>query len=89
MPYANFVTGSGDGLDVELIKLFARRLGVKYQYAETSWADAIGDLCGKESTAEGEKGQTGGDVIANGFTVIPKREKMVNFSIPTFPPESG
>ena len=23
IPYANFVTGSGDGLDVELVKLFA------------------------------------------------------------------
>lgn len=31
IPYANFVTGSGDGLDVELIQLFARHLGVAYQ----------------------------------------------------------
>ncbi|MGA2224531.1 MAG: transporter substrate-binding domain-containing protein [Syntrophobacteraceae bacterium] len=85
VPYANFVTGSGDGLDVELIKLFAQHLGVEYQYFETSWADAIGDLCGKEATAESQKVQARGDVIANGFTVIPKREKMVNFSIPTFP----
>lgn len=85
VPYANFVTGSGDGLDVELIKLFARHLGVEYQYVETSWTDAIGDLCGKEATEESEKRQARGDVIANGFTVIPKREKMVDFSIPTFP----
>jgi len=85
VPYANFVTGSGDGLDVELIKLFAQHLGVEYQYVETSWADVIGDLCGKEATAESQKVQARGDVIANGFTVIPKREKMVNFSIPTFP----
>jgi hypothetical protein len=24
VPYANFITGSGDGLDVELMQLFAR-----------------------------------------------------------------
>jgi len=29
IPYANFVTGSGDGMDVEIIKLFARHLGVQ------------------------------------------------------------
>ncbi len=85
VPYANFVTGSGDGLDVELIKLFARHLGVEYKFVETSWANAIEDLCGKEGTAESEKVEARGDVIANGFTIIPKREKMVNFSIPTFP----
>lgn len=28
-PYANFVTGSGDGLDVELVKLFAQKLNLK------------------------------------------------------------
>jgi hypothetical protein len=28
--YANFVTGSGDGFDVELVQGFARRIGVKY-----------------------------------------------------------
>ena len=34
VPYANFVTGSEDGLDVELLKLFARHLGVSYKYVE-------------------------------------------------------
>jgi hypothetical protein len=28
VPYANFVTGTGDGLDVELVTLFAQDLGV-------------------------------------------------------------
>ena len=37
VPYANFVTGSGDGLDVEVVNLFAQHLGVKYQYIKTSW----------------------------------------------------
>jgi hypothetical protein len=27
IPYANFITGSGDGMDVELMKLFAKHLG--------------------------------------------------------------
>ena len=29
VPYANFVTGAGDGLDVEIIKLYAEEIGVK------------------------------------------------------------
>ncbi|HMK65995.1 MAG TPA: hypothetical protein VK564_09385 [Thermodesulfobacteriota bacterium] len=32
IPYANLVTGSGDRMDVDLIRLFARYLGVKYQF---------------------------------------------------------
>ncbi|MDP2968552.1 MAG: ABC transporter substrate-binding protein, partial [Deltaproteobacteria bacterium] len=42
VPYANFVTGSGDGMDVGLVKLFAQHLGVKYEYVETSWGNLIG-----------------------------------------------
>ena len=30
IPYANFVTGAGDGFDVELMQAFAERLGVGY-----------------------------------------------------------
>ncbi|MCF8109822.1 MAG: hypothetical protein K9J81_12635 [Desulfohalobiaceae bacterium] len=41
VPYAHFVTGSGDGLDVELMRLFADRLGVSYEYVETTWSEAI------------------------------------------------
>ena len=32
IPYANFVTGSGDGLDVEMVKGFAGHLGVRYAF---------------------------------------------------------
>ena len=35
-PYAHFVTGSGDGFSVELMQLFAKYLGVRYEYVETS-----------------------------------------------------
>ncbi|MFZ5452472.1 MAG: transporter substrate-binding domain-containing protein [Thermodesulfobacteriota bacterium] len=90
IPYANFVTGSGDGLDVELVKLFAQYLGVKYEYIEASWENVIGDLTGKKVKGKGNnievigEAPIKGDLIANGFTIIPWRQKIVNFSTPTF-----
>jgi ABC-type amino acid transport substrate-binding protein len=91
IPYANFVSEDGrEGLDVELIKLFAQHLGVRYEYVSTTWEDAIGDLTGKRFAAEGDQVVAiqcvpiKGDLIANGFTVLPLREKMVSYSIPTF-----
>jgi ABC-type amino acid transport substrate-binding protein len=91
VPYANFVTGSGDGLDVELIELFAHYLGVEYQYVQTSWQNVFADLTGKKITVSGNeikvigKVPVRGDLIANGLTVLPWRERIVNFSSPTFP----
>lgn len=89
--YANFITGSGDGLDVELMKLFAQELGVRYEFVETTWTGAIGDLTGKKVVPKGDDieitGDTPvkGDVIATGFTVLPWRQKIVDYSIPSFP----
>ena len=60
--YANFVTGSGDGLDVELMKLFAERLGVRYEFVETSWGGAIGDVTGKKVVPRGEEVEITGEV---------------------------
>lgn len=91
IPYANFVTGSGDGMDVELIRLFAKHLGVKYEYVKTDWGDLLGDLTGKKIKVAGNEIEVlgdvpiKGDVAANGITVIPWREKLVDFSHPTFP----
>lgn len=91
IPYANFVTGSGDGLDVELVKLFAQRLGVRYEYVEASWESVIGDLTGKRVKSKGDdleivgEAPVKGDIIANGFTILPWRKKIVDFSTPTFP----
>lgn len=91
VPYANFVTGSGDGMDVELIQLFAKHLGVRYEYVQTCWQDVIGDLIGKKVKPNGYdvkvlgKVPVKGDIIANGFTVLPWRQKIVKYSIPTFP----
>ena len=91
IPYANFVTGSGDGMDVELMKLFAKHLGVKYEYVKTDWGEIFGDLTGKQAKVKGSEveiiGDTKikGDVAANGITVLDWREKLVDFSKPTFP----
>lgn len=91
VPYANFVTGAGDGMDVELMQLFAARLGVRYEYVHTDWPQAIGDLTG-EKVRGGDRGverlgevPIRGDVIANGMTVIPWRKQVVSFGGTTFP----
>jgi ABC-type amino acid transport substrate-binding protein len=91
VPYANFVTGSGDGLDVELISMFARHLGVEYRFVETNWRDALSDVSGKRySVREGEVEFAGeapvrGDLIANGLTVLAWRTQLIDYSEPTFP----
>jgi len=95
VPYAHFVrtTDKGlDGLDVELMQRFAHHLGVKYQWVEASWSSVIGDLIGKV-VAPGPDGSAQvtdsalvrGDVIANGLTILPWRQQVVEYSIPTFP----
>jgi ABC-type amino acid transport substrate-binding protein len=91
VPYANFVSGAGDGLDVELIQLFARHIGVRYEYVKATWSTLITDLTGLKYklTKDGVK-ITGrrpvkGDIIANGFTKLAWRQQLVDFSTPTFP----
>ena len=83
IPYARFVTGSGDGLDVELIQMFAASLGLAYEYVPTTWQTAFGDLTGKDPRS-GEIVAVKGDILANGVTILPWREKVVSFSPPTF-----
>jgi ABC-type amino acid transport substrate-binding protein len=91
VPYANFVTGSGDGLDVEVIRLFARHLGVRYEYVETDWKRAFGDLTGVQVKSGSDdidrapRVPIRGDLIANGLTKLPWRQKIVDYSDPTFP----
>jgi ABC-type amino acid transport substrate-binding protein len=91
IPYANFVTGNGDGLDVEVMQRFAARLGVRYQRVETDWNTTIGDLTGLAFTREGNAVQVvgvvpvRGDVIGHGLTVLPWRDELVDFSRPMFP----
>jgi ABC-type amino acid transport substrate-binding protein len=89
--YANFVTGAGDGLDVELVKGFAKHIGVKYTLVYTDFYSVIRDLLGKDVVRKGDEvslvghHRVLGDMIATGFTVLPWREKVVLYSEPTFP----
>ena len=91
LPYANFVTGGGDGLDVEMVKLFAEYLGVKYQFVGTAWEEIVSDLSGKRVVPSGDdveiqgEAPVRGDIAACGLTILPWREKVVSFSTPTFP----
>jgi len=74
--YANFVKNGPagpEGLDIELIRLFAESLGMRYELIETSWSTVFADLSEK------------GDLIANGMTILPYRQKLVTFSRSTFP----
>jgi glutamine transport system substrate-binding protein len=89
--YANFVTGAGDGFDVELAQGFAKHIGVKYRLVYTDFYSVIRDLLGKnvvrkgdEVTLEGDF-PIKGDIIATGFTMLPWREKVLLYSEPTFP----
>ena len=92
--YANFVVqenGKLSGLDVEMMQHFAKHLGVRYQWVKTTWSDAFGDLTGKQVKPSGQDVVVMGDVpirgdiLANGLTILPWRQKVVNFSVPTFP----
>ena len=91
IPYANFVTGSGDGLDVELMQGFARHLGVRYEFIKTDWNRAFGDLAGRQVRRTDSGIQwlgnvpVRGDVLASGITTLAWRGEVVDFSNPTFP----
>jgi len=91
VPCAHFVTGSGDGLDVEVMKMFAATLGVRYEYVATTWGEVVQDLTGKQvKVVNGRAVVVGsavirGDVAANGMTVLPWRQQVVAFSLPMFP----
>lgn len=91
IPYANFVTGGGDGFDVELMRRFAAKLGVAYAYVETDWPDAIPDLSGRRVSPRQPDPSAApavpirGDVVATGMTVLPWRTRSVAFSSPVFP----
>lgn len=91
IPYANFVTGAGDGFDVELTRGFAKELGVRYTLVYTDFYSVIRDLLGKNVVRDGDNVALEGDfpikgdMIATGFTVLPWREQVLLYSDPTFP----
>jgi len=92
IPYANFVTGQGDGLSVELMQRFAEHLGVAYRFVPSAgWGEIFGELTGTRVRPDGDdvevlgKVEVRGDVIANGLTDLAWRRKVVDYSDPTFP----
>ncbi len=91
VPYANFITGAGDGMDIDLMNAFAKYIGVRYEYVQTEWGDIFGDLTGKKIKPNGDDIEVvaqvpvKGDVAACGITVLSWRKKAVDFSAPTFP----
>ncbi|MEA1968042.1 MAG: transporter substrate-binding domain-containing protein [Thermodesulfobacteriota bacterium] len=91
VPYANFVTGSGDGMSVDIVKLFAKEIGVEYKFVKSSWGSIFSDLTGMKVKSDGSNvriigsAPVKGDLIANGLTILPWRQKLVNYAIQTFP----
>ncbi len=90
VPYARFVSGSGEGFDVEIVQMFARHIGVRYEYVESDWINVIEDLIGQNIEYKPTVRTTGkrpirGDIIANGLTILPNRKKLIDYSQPTFP----
>lgn len=91
IPYANFITGAGDGFDVEIMQQFAASLGVKYEFVAADWPTLFPDLTGRKIVSRGNEIEDLGpapvkaDVAACGVTVLPWRQKAVDFSDPTFP----
>jgi membrane-bound lytic murein transglycosylase MltF len=91
VPYASFVTGSGDGLDIELVQGFAAYIDVDYQFIRSNWSSIFGDLTGHHArrgvngAEQLEETTVKGDIIANGMTILPWRQEVVSFSNPTFP----
>jgi hypothetical protein len=89
--YANFVTGTGDGFDVELVQGFAKYIGVKYQLVYSDFYNVIRDLLGREVIRKDAAVTLSGsfpirgDLIAAGFTVLPWRSAVLLYSEATFP----
>ena len=90
VPYARFVVSGTEGLDVEIIRMFAEHLGVRYEYVPADWLNVIQDLIGQElefkpvMRAYGSR-PVRGDIIGNGLTILASRQRVIDYSMPTFP----
>ncbi|KHA59368.1 ABC transporter substrate-binding protein [Vibrio variabilis] len=98
VPYANFVSyiDQGEvqtltGLDVEIIKGFARSLNVRYEYVPGKWNNVVGKLTGQQveyknaQLVVGDDMPIEGDLIANGVTILDWRKEVLDFSNDYFP----
>jgi ABC-type amino acid transport substrate-binding protein len=90
LPYANFISGAGDGFSVDLVKGFAAFLEVTYRFVPATKDSILQDLLGREvfldesGVSLGAPVPVRGDLIAMGFTILPWREEILAFSNPTF-----
>jgi len=91
VPYANFITGSDDGLEIKLMQGFAEFLGVRHEFVKTTWQTSLEDVSGIRFRMDGTEveiiGTTPvkGDVLASGVTVFKWRKEVVEFGEPTLP----
>jgi ABC-type amino acid transport substrate-binding protein len=78
-------------MDVEIMKGFAKHLDVLYEFVQSDWDTVVEDLIGRKITMVnghavlGKEVSAKGDLVANGFTILPWREELIDFSNPTFP----
>ena len=90
VPYARFVISGTEGCDVEIVQWFAQSIGVRYEYVSAEWTSVIQDLIGQDLEYKPAIRGTGrrpvrGDIIGNGLTILASREKVIDYSVPTFP----
>jgi hypothetical protein len=64
------VTGTGDGMDVELMQGFARELDVKYEYVKEDWGNIFGDLTGRKVKPNGADIEFVSDTPIKGTTFL-------------------
>lgn len=90
VPYSRFVFGNGPtGASVDLMRAFARHLGVEYVFVPTSWERMIPDLIGRDLVPANGTVRMGaavpvrGDVLLSGVTMLPWRRQVIAFSQPT------
>ncbi len=89
--YANFVTDKGQGLDLEIVRGFARHIGVSYELVYSDFYHVGRDPLGQDVVSEGGKALLIGsytvkyDMIATGFTILPWREGVLLCSKAAFP----
>lgn len=82
--YARFNTGFGDGFSADLVKGFAKYLGLRYEFVKSDFSTIISDLTGVDPKTSSET-VIKGDIIETGFTVLEERKKYVSFATPVFP----